>query len=103
MTSDNIVVRKGETFTITLKSNPQSGYLWYFDAYLDEAGNLNKNPTVQIMDEIKEPLRNYSGSLQHFKFMATNIGITNLSFIYKRSWETTPYTVKEFEILSSEE
>lgn len=89
-TEENLFVNCWLPFTITLKANTQNGYLWYTEDF--------DKDKVKLIEQIKEPLPMYSGCKQHFKFQSLESGITNISFIYKRSWETNPYNKKYFTV-----
>jgi predicted secreted protein len=90
MSEENIKsVSRDEEFTVTLKSNPQNGYLWYYDGKVDG---------VTFLKEVKEPLSNYTGCKQHFYFLSNTTGSFLLPFIYKRSWERIPYNQTEVNV-----
>lgn len=83
-----------DTFTITLKSNPSYGYLWYLDGLYHD--DLN-SPSVLFKEMVVEPLYGYAGSKQNFHFSTTNkLGKSKLSFIYKRSWENTGMKTQDY-------
>lgn len=77
-------VQNGSTFTVVLKANPHNGYLWYIDNEVQTAG-------IVLEAEKMEPLQTYSGTRQHFSFVAKDVGDYMISFTYKRSWEETSY------------
>jgi len=72
-----------DAFEIVLKSNPQNGYMWY---YQDD-----EPEKVGLIKQTMQPLPRYSGTRQHFLFQPHARGETKLSFVYKRSWEKIPY------------
>jgi inhibitor of cysteine peptidase len=78
-------VRKNETFEITLKSNPTTGYSWKW---------IKEQPS-KIVDSIKsvyiqdksEPNRVGVGGNEIWKFKGKETGVETLIFEYCRSWE----------------
>jgi len=89
-----IVVGKGDTFKISLKSNPTTGYQW----------NADFNETlIQLVDtsyKADEPQLMGSGGTEIFEFKVIGSNTdTNISFSYARSWESVPpIDEKSFEI-----
>ena len=89
-----IVVGKGDTFKISLKSNPTTGYQWNAD--FDE--NL-----IQLVDtsyKADEPQLMGSGGTEIFEFKVIGSNSdTTIKFGYARSWESVPpINEKSFEI-----
>jgi inhibitor of cysteine peptidase len=78
-------VRKNETFEVTLKSNPTTGYSW----------KLTKEQPSKIVDSISstyiqdksEPDMVGVGGNEIWKFKGKEIGVDTLVFEYCRSWE----------------
>lgn len=94
--SEELKQKKNSTFEIILKSNPQNGYLWYLSN--EPLTPLNTKVLV-LVDEIKEPLPNYMGCKQHFNFSTGDVvGVQELYFTYKRSWETENYDEKRYKV-----
>jgi inhibitor of cysteine peptidase len=86
----NITVRKGQEFTITLDSNPTSGYKWVptFNNYMINIISHNFQPTSPVV---------IGGSGKDiFTFKARNTGSTVLKMVYKRSWEQQFVDEKNF-------
>lgn len=77
----NITVRKGQEFTITLDSNPTSGFKWVpaFDTDTINIISHNFQPTSSILIG--------SSGQDVFTFKAISSGTTVLKMVYKRSWE----------------
>ena len=77
---ENITVKKGQEFTITLESNPTTGYQWTptFNTSIINLVSHNFQPSTKLMG---------SPGTEIFKFKATNQGTEPLKMIYKRSWE----------------
>jgi predicted secreted protein len=87
---DNIRLTKGQEFTITLASNPTSGYKWVpaFNTYTINIISHNFQPTSSIV---------IGGSGKDiFIFKAMNSGATVLKMVYKRTWEQKFVAEKKF-------
>jgi predicted secreted protein len=78
---DNIAIKNGQQFTITLESNRTSGYSWVptFDT---DIINL-------ISRDFQSPSLKLTGASgkEIFTFKAINSGATTLKMLYKRSWK----------------
>ena len=94
-----IQVRPGDEFSISLTSNPSTGYLWKMT--LPEG-----DPTVTFLGS--EHIVSQTGMMgapgqEVFKFKAVTAGETKADFVYKRPWETvTAPPRKIFTILVQE-
>ena len=78
---ENITVKKGHEFTVTLESNPGTGYQWIpmFNTSIINLVSHNFQPsTTKLMG---------SPGTDVFKFKAINSGTESLKMVYKRSWE----------------
>ena len=78
---ENIIVKKGQEFTVTLESNPGTGYQWIpmFNTSIINLISHNFQPsTTKLMG---------SPGTDVFKFKAINFGTESLKMVYKRSWE----------------
>ena len=80
-------------FFLSMKGNPQNGYLWS----LDEMKN------VEYISDDMRPLSRYRGTIQtfHFKSIGKEGNSCYIKFIYKRSWETKPYSIRKFSFFTS--
>jgi inhibitor of cysteine peptidase len=76
-----IQLTKGQKFTVTLESNPTSGFEWLpkFDGSII---NLVSNDFQATM-----PKRIGSSGKDIFTFLAISSGSSNLKMLYKRRWE----------------
>lgn len=93
----DIIQEKGTQFSIKLRSNPQNGYLWKVDNFIDVEGS-----NILVFDkETTEPLPKYSGCYQHFFFKGDNIGKSKIHMVYKRSWEDNFYDEKYVDVTIS--
>jgi len=80
--TDNVGV--GETFQVSLKSNPTTGYRWEVKSkplYCDYT-----NPDA--FGEFQEPADGLTGSAgkQIFSFVAKNAGEEHITLVYERPW-----------------
>jgi predicted secreted protein len=89
---ENITVNKSKEFTISLESNPTTGYQWIpiFNSSIINliSHNFQPSTTKLIGSSVKEI----------FKFKAINYGTQSLKMIYKRSWEKEPSKERLFVI-----
>jgi inhibitor of cysteine peptidase len=78
-------VTKNETFEVTLKSNPTTGYSW---KWIKEKPSkiLDSVSSTYIIDK-SEPDRVGVGGNQIWKFKAKETGVETLIFEYCRSWQ----------------
>ncbi|MCU0637418.1 MAG: protease inhibitor I42 family protein, partial [Methanothrix sp.] len=73
----------GEPFTITLPSNPSTGYTWTFDYdYV-----LLKAEQAEFEPPAAQSIRIGSGGSSVFIFTPIATGKTTIRFVYKRPWE----------------
>jgi predicted secreted protein len=93
-TKDPINVKKGDTFKISLISNPTTGYQWNAD--FDE----NLIELVNTSYKADEPQLMGSGGAEIFEFkVLVSNADTNIRFTYSRPWESVPpIDEKSFEI-----
>ncbi len=85
---------KGQDITITLESNPTTGFDWYISEN-SKIGNLeliNKNYKAETTDKVGV------GGEQIFTFKATGKGTANLIIEYKREWEEGKSPEETFEV-----
>ncbi len=82
----------GQEFMVALESNPTTGYSWtethdstFLVLYSDEyKPGTNKGDTVG------------AGGTHYFRFRALKPGTTEITFTYKRPWETEVFEVSTF-------
>jgi predicted secreted protein len=87
---ENITLKKGQEFTITLDSNPTSGFKWVpaFNTY-----------TINIIShdfQPNSPIFVGGSGKDIFTFKAIGSGTTVLKMVYKRSWEQQFVAEKNF-------
>ena len=76
-----IVVKVGESFTISLESNPTTGYSWhaeYDSSFVDES-KPNFMPISQALG---------AGGKELFEFQTKRVGVTVITLKQDRSWES---------------
>jgi inhibitor of cysteine peptidase len=80
-------LKKGEVMSITLESNPSTGYAWY--ATISDTTVLVQmgEPEYITPAESTTPIVGAAGQ-QAFLFQAVESGTTTLTLDYKRAWET---------------
>jgi inhibitor of cysteine peptidase len=81
-------LNKGEVLSITLESNPSTGYGWF--ATISSPTVLVQMGEPQYLEPTSSsgsPLPGATGT-QTFNFQATETGSTTLTLDYKRGWET---------------
>jgi inhibitor of cysteine peptidase len=88
----NITVKKDYEFTITLESNPTTGYQW-IPTFNPEIINL----VSHSFQPSSSRLMGAPGT-EVFTFKAINHGTGSLKMVYKRSWEKEPVKEKVFPI-----
>ena len=79
-TTEEMTVTLGDTFTIELDSNPTTGYAWQaqFDQEYLELVDTEFEPSSGLLG---------AGGVERFTFRALSEGDTELTMLYKRSWE----------------
>jgi inhibitor of cysteine peptidase len=90
--SEVITIRKGKEFSISLESNPTSGFSW-FPCFEDSA--------IKLISHKFQPLvSNVAGGSgkEFFVFVGLRSGTTSLRLSYKRSWEQQIAIEKNFVI-----
>lgn len=86
--SDNggqVELKKGELLTVTLESNPSTGYAWEV-SQTDEAILMQKGKVEFLQVTQPEGLVG-AGGTETFRFEAVGVGQVSLTLIYHRSWE----------------
>jgi inhibitor of cysteine peptidase len=83
-----ITLQPGEVMTVTLNSNPTTGYGW-------QVLKINNAILVQEGDSVYEQSENSeglvgAGGTETFRFKAVGSGETSLELGYMRPWEDVP-------------
>ena len=92
-TAFDFIVSVGENFSITLDSNPTTGYMW--EAQFDS--NFIKNISREYKASPGEPMPGKGGT-ETFVFLALKSGETNITMKYRRSWKEEPIEEKSYSI-----
>jgi inhibitor of cysteine peptidase len=91
-----IELTNGQTFNVTLETNPSTGYSW-------EVVELNNSIIQKIGEAVSEPnitQKNMVGVpvMHTFQFEVINTGQTTLKIVYHRIWEKDVAPVKTFSV-----
>ena len=93
-----VAVREGQTFALTLRSNPTTGYIWQLAEPVNEriirfTGNEYRSDKTGLMG---------AGGREIWTFKAVGIGETRISLKYVRPWEkdAAPAKIAQFRIFS---
>jgi len=81
----------GEIFTISLESNPTTGYSWQaeFDAEFLELVSEDFSSNSTLLG---------AGGVQKFEFRALKQGQLQVTMLYKRPWEDEPIDTKVIDV-----
>lgn len=92
---DTIKATANQPFTISLNSNPTTGYKWYADYDYDflrlDSQNYERSPSNAIG----------SGGKDILTFTPLKPGQTKISLVYRRPWENIAGKVRTFQVLIS--
>jgi predicted secreted protein len=93
-----VAVREGQTFALTLRSNPTTGYIWQLTEPINEriirlTGNEYRSDKTGLMG---------AGGREIWTFKAVGSGETRINLKYARPWEkdTAPAKTAQFRIVS---
>jgi inhibitor of cysteine peptidase len=87
-TSESKTINVGDTFAITLDTNPSTGYAWSWS-------ESNATPVGLVSDtQSSTSTLIGAGGIETFTFKALAEGSTDLVFAYARSWETNAAPTK---------
>jgi len=93
---EKIIVGIEDEFVIALDSNPTTGYDWE-ESYNESMLRLDEAESKYVPDEKAEGLVG-AGGTQYFRFKALKAGQTEITLVYKRSWETEVLEQKVFSV-----
>lgn len=94
-----VEVMVGETFIISLDSNPTTGYVW--EAQLDSNFIKHDREDDRTFYTASEEIG--AGGKEEFKFQPLKSGKTEIIMLYKRVWEAEPIEKKIFNIEINED
>ena len=90
-TSDLTVAEVGGTFTISLESNPTTGYSW-------QAEFDSESLELVSEDFASDSTLIGAGGIQTFEFLALKEGQIEVTMVYKRPWENESIDTKVFPV-----
>ena len=87
-----IEVILGQTFTVSLKSIPSTGYTWKeeYDSTMIEL--------LKAKEFVSRSSAVGGGGEEIFEFQTRQLGETHIKMEYQREWETTPREIKLFTV-----
>jgi inhibitor of cysteine peptidase len=95
-TGRQIELTKGQTFNVTLETNPSTGYSWEVvelnTNLLQKIGEADSEPSITNEQLVGAPV------MHTFQFEVINTGQTTLKIVYRRSWEQEVAPVNTFSI-----
>jgi inhibitor of cysteine peptidase len=91
-----IELTKGQTFNVTLETNPSTGYSWEVvelnNSILHKIGEAESEPYSTTENMVGIPI------MHTFQFEVINTGQTTLKIVYHRIWEKDVAPEKTFSI-----
>ena len=92
-----VTVVPGQVFTVTLESNPSTGYRWEWvdhqDSIVEQIGQAQFKPR-----ETGDPPLVGAGGWESFDFKAVHQGQMTLKLVYRRPWEEGVEPLKTFSL-----
>jgi predicted secreted protein len=92
-----VTVVLGQVFTVTLESNPSTGYRWEWvdhqDSIVEQMGEAQFTPR-----ETGDPPLVGAGGWESFDFKAVHPGQMTLKLVYRRPWEEGVEPLKTFSL-----
>ena len=92
-------VAVGETFTITLYSNPSTGYQWSENAQISDQSVLEQVGHKFVYPQSETPLPPGTPGQEVWTFKTVNKGTTKVSMEYSRPWESGEKGIPTFELI----
>ncbi len=90
-----IELSKGDEISITLESNPSTGYTWQVVEIDNQVIKQLGEPEFILPGETNHPQPG-KGGVEIFRFSAVSPGRANLHLIYVRSWDEDQQPAQEF-------
>ena len=87
-----IMVKLNQCFTISLESNPTTGYMWnpkYDSSVIEQVQPRKFDSQSSLIG---------GGGVESFEFCARRSGDTVIEMKYKRVWEETPIRIEKFTV-----
>ncbi|HPG41609.1 MAG TPA: protease inhibitor I42 family protein [bacterium] len=92
----SVQLHKGDTFTVNLRGNPTTGYLW--EAQMADSTVIRQNGDYEYHADHTEPGYVGSPGMFTFRFTAVGKGQNDLQFIYHRPFEPDNPPEKTFRV-----
>ena len=86
----DVTLRAGQTFTVSLKGNPTTGYTWEVVECDEQVLKLAGEDYTSSSDRIG------AGGTQTFTFTSSKPGTTTLKLVYRRPWEKDAEPLRTF-------
>lgn len=92
---ETITVEVGDSFILSLDSNPTTGYSWetQFDSSFLELAGTTFEPSSPAIG---------AGGIESFEFLALEGGDTEVTMVYKRGWEGDYLEIRVFSVRITE-
>ncbi len=92
-----VTVELGQTFPVTLESNPSTGYSW---EWIDDPNSIVEQvgQAEFISRETDDPFTIGAGGWEVFTFQAVSPGQMTLELVYRRPWEESTEPLKTFSL-----
>ena len=82
-------IKKGQVVSITLESNPSTGYSWFAtSSNQDVLAQMGEPEYQEPASDSSTPILGAAGAETYF-FQAADTGTATLTLDYKKGWETT--------------
>ena len=85
--SNEVAVAVGGTVTVTLCSNPSTGFIWSETAQISDQSVLQQTDHKLVMPESEPPPPPGTPGQEVWTFQALNKGTSTVSVEYSRPWE----------------
>jgi len=91
-------IKKGQVISITLESNPSTGYSWFAtSSNLDVLAQMGEPEYQELASDSSTPIVGAAGT-ETFFFQAADTGTATLTLDHKKGWEITIAPVKAITI-----
>jgi inhibitor of cysteine peptidase len=90
-----IKLSRGEAFSVTLQSNPSTGYGWEVTGIRPQILRQTSAPRYRAVG----PQLAGSGGVQEFRFKAVGAGISALTIVYRKPWEKKAAPARVFSVV----
>ncbi len=91
-----VTLKKGESFTVSLRANASTGYTWEFLRAPDQ--KVCKVTASRYLPDSTDPYFVGAGGQQQWIFQAVGAGKTMIRLCYRRNWEKNVRPAKIFDL-----